>query len=145
MNRIYLILTLFLSGFVFSQTQKIAMDGSFGGTRCNGSVGLCSTKQSSGAKSAADAKMYAEKIDDKSFRLVVNRSKIGAEEELRITGNKLSAQKTFSVEEDFLLDEQTARAIGLQSGFTVIPKGIYPLTFDNEKVVITFQVAAVGK
>jgi hypothetical protein len=143
MKKTITIAAILVSVFAFSQTGKIALSGGFGGVRCNGSVGLCNVSQNSVNKNISETKFYAEKIDETAFRMVVNRGKMSKNEELQITGKEFvvaraTENKDFTVEEDYVLDSKTADAIGLKSGFVVIPKGKYPITFDDENIVITF-------
>ena len=143
--------TLYITGILLSVTtygqQKkiVPLSGEFGGTRCNGSVGMCNVSQNPSGKINENTKLSAIKINESSFRLVVYRKNLDSDEESRIVGTPFSsldpsAPPKFIVEEDFILDEQTVQAIGLKSGYVIIPKGVYQMTFDDEKIYITFNL-----
>lgn len=145
MKKIFYILAILVSTFVWGQQKQVPLGGDFGGTRCNGSIGLCSVTHGSDNKNPQESKMVAEKINNTSFLLIVNRSKINAEEEFKIIGANLSGLEKgnsleFIVEEDFILDQETLEAIGITSGYTTISKGKYPMSFDEEKVYIRFTL-----
>lgn len=125
--------------------QEVPLDGNFSGQRCNGSVGLCTISQGGTGygKNTGESKLKAKKMDGFHFQLIIDRNKISKEEELRIVGKELSSlmpSTLFEVEEDFLLDTQTAGAIGLTQDYTIIPKGKYPMVIEENSVYISFTV-----
>ncbi len=135
-------LAILLSTITFAQ-QEVPLSGNFGGTRCNGSVGLCNIGQNPTGKS--QGKLFAQKQNDNSFQLIILRSKLSDQEELSIIGKPISSlnQKKpplFIVEEDFLLDNTVVRSIGLTDDYILIPAGEYPMSFDDEKVYIYFTL-----
>jgi len=145
MKKIIYALGILVSSFIWGQQKQIPLSGDFGGTRCNGSIGLCSVTHSSENKNPQESKMTAKIINDSSFQLIINLNQINSDEESKIVGSTFSelnkaAPPDFIVEEDFILDQQTATAIGLKTGYIVIPAGNYPLNFDEQKVYITFTL-----
>lgn len=138
-------LGILISTFVPGQLKEIPLSGEFGGTRCNNSIGLCSVVQNSESKNPQESKMVATKLSDTSFQLIIYLNRIEQKEESKIIGQNFSKLNQseppdFVMEEDFILDEETASAIGLKSGYIVIPAGKYPLQFDQQKVYITFTL-----
>lgn len=138
-----LIYTLGMLVSIFSWAQEVPISGNFGGTRCNGSVGLCSV--SPFGKAGETPKLYAKKLNDQSFQLIVDRKNMSAEEELKIVGQSFSSldqssPPAFVIEEDFILDEQTGKKIGLGNGYLIIPAGNYTMAFDDERIYITFNL-----
>jgi len=146
MKKTLYITGILLSVMVYGQQEKIVpLSGGFGGIRCNGSVGLCNVSQNPGGKVGEATKLSAVKINETSFQLIVYRKNLDSGEELRIVGTPFSSLDSssppkFIVEEDFIMDGQTVQAIGLKSGYAIIPKGKYSMTFDDEKIYITFNL-----
>src|SRR5690606_5897460 len=124
MKKIIITITALTSWFSFGQQNEVPLEGNFSGQRCNGSVGLCTISQggSGYGKNSDEVKFKAKKIDNYHFQLIIDRTKINREEELGIVGKELSSLNSstfFVVEEDFVLDNQTAEAIGLQSNYII--------------------------
>ena len=146
MKKILYITGILVSVLGYGQQEKgVPLSGNFGGTRCNGSVGLCEVSQNPNGKAGSQTKLSAVKISDNSFQLVVNRVNLEPGEELRIVGKAFSsldraAPPKFLMEEHFIVDEQTLQAIGLKAGYVIIRKGEYPMAFDDEKIYITFNL-----
>lgn len=145
MKKIIITIAVFTSWFAYGQNKEVPLEGNFSGQRCNGSVGLCTISQGGfeSGKNSNESKFNAKKIDDFHFQLIVDRTKISQEEELRIVGKKLSEispSTFFIVDEDFVLDNQTANAIGLKESYIVIPKGEYPMSVDGKRAYISFTV-----
>lgn len=133
--------TLLLQGLLFAQTT-VSIEADIRGRSCTGGLGICGV---SGGGSTTQSKTTARTIDEHSFLLMIERDKITSQEEKSLAGKSFSelsknAQQVFTMEEEIVLDNETAKVLGLEKGYNVIPKGTFPMTFDDKKIYITLTV-----
>ena len=150
MKNIIYIALLCLTSIAFSQNQKSAIEASinakitFGrnGADCSGR-GTCSFNTNTN-KASANAQIISNR-DSNIITLIIDRTKITNQEEIKIIGQPLSSDSikkefAFIMEDDFTLEAETKLQLKAPIQLTKIAKGTYPISITKETFTITFKL-----
>jgi hypothetical protein len=149
MKKIIHIALLCLTTIVFSQEEKLDTKATtfakltFGryGADCSGR-GTCSFNTQA-TKAQANTKLIYNK--NESLTLIIDRTKITLEDEIKIVGKQLTKNSKvndflFVMEDDFILDTTQQSNLKLPNDLSYIPKGNYPIQITNDTYIITIKL-----
>lgn len=145
---IYTVTILLLSGTVFGQTQEkpVNADVTFGryGSDCSSGRGACSF---TAAKPNSDVilEKNSTRVSPTSFLLQLKRSVLTKDEEVRIAGtvfNEVNSEEAlfFVQETDLSLSSTTLQNLKIDTKYSLIAAGSYPMVITKDKVEITFSL-----
>jgi hypothetical protein len=127
-----------LTNIAYAQTNKIAVEVSFNGTRCNGSHGLCVVEPTL-SKSVYNAHMYLNEKGLLVMEIIISNLEEGQLN--NILGETYLSSKTvytFTMEDTFVLSDELRFALKLPNGKGEIPKGSYTAVVGNELITLVF-------
>lgn len=138
-----IIITIILLISVYTDAQTIVnLNADIRGRSCSGGLGICSI---TGGGSISENKTFGQQINEHSFLLIIERNKISQQEEISLAGKNISelsrtTPQVFTMEDELILNDETTKKLGLENNYNTIPKGTFPLTFDDEKIYIKINV-----
>lgn len=139
---------LCISSIALSQEQKQThimtsdVTVNFGrlGSDCTGR-GICSFEETTNKEEANARLIYNE---DESLTIIINRTNISKEDEMKILGialdnNSKTSDITFVMEEPITLNKETNLESKLVTENVELPRGAFPIVITEEDFTITFK------
>jgi hypothetical protein len=124
-----------------AQTQlKIATD--IRGHACAGGFGLCSNTT---ITEKLSSNVSAQKLSEKIIVFLFDKAGLSLQNQESMAGKAFSSIASnekidFIQEADLIIDPKTIISLGFDPKYSIIKKGVYPMTIDSDKVLVTFTL-----
>lgn len=140
MNNLYLWATLLLQALSFAQTEAKVVTLDIRGRSCIGGLGICTTPLSETNKSSMK-NFIVSKQSFNTLLIQIEICKLTVDEQKLFFGKeyaRILPEETieFIQDEDFIFDVPTLLYLEMNTKYTILKKGKYPVHFSKDKVMV---------